>query len=85
MSGESEGFSDKDDDPLMLLALNSDRTVNWHDLMAKVSRHISEDSKLYLTSSKATELAHHLEQPVAKLRGRLAGTPASPIRPERAR
>jgi len=36
-SGEGEGFTDKDDDPLMLLALNSDKNVSWKELKDKAS------------------------------------------------
>lgn len=31
-SDEAEGFSDKDDDPLMLLALSSAKAVTWQEL-----------------------------------------------------
>ncbi|KAH8099711.1 hypothetical protein BXZ70DRAFT_940771 [Cristinia sonorae] len=67
-SDEAEGFTDKDDDPLMLLALNADRSLSWKEL-----------------KDIASELAVHLEKPVAELRGRLSAAPTSPIRPERAR
>ena len=39
MSEDAEGFSERDDDPLMLLALNSDKCVSWKELKDKVLVH----------------------------------------------
>ncbi|KAH9949356.1 hypothetical protein B0H21DRAFT_688441 [Amylocystis lapponica] len=59
MNGEEQ------DDPLMLLALNAENSVSWHELENKASK----------------TLVKHLERPVTELRGRLAAAPVLPVSP----
>ncbi|CAL1694302.1 unnamed protein product [Somion occarium] len=64
---QQDPAKERKEEPLLLLALNSEKTVPWSELTAK-----------------AQELIDYMEEPVSKLRAKLAVAPTSPIlRPER--